>query len=97
MNFSLSRRRLRRLGEIWEECWDSIFLALVLGVLFLALIYVAQAVFSTPVAVENKQKIEEQYNRDRREAIQEHEDGKQESGVVVGVQDAAAPRPARDP
>lgn len=73
MNFSFSRRRFRRLGEIWEEYWDSTFLALVLGVLFFVLVYLAQAIFLRPVAVENKQKLEEQFNRNRREAIQEYE------------------------
>lgn len=55
--------------------WRRMFLVSVLLIVLLMVISIAKAVLLTPVAVENKQRLEEKFHQSNQEAVKEYEEG----------------------
>ena len=91
MSISISRR-LQRFGEMWNRHWDFVLLVVVLVIAILAVVSSVKAVLLTPVAIEQRQRLEQQFDQNRREAIEEYETDGEDRGSG-GVQEAAAEKP----
>lgn len=73
MAVSLSRRRFFRQFVEMGKSWDLVLL-IVLPIIFaLTVVFTIKAVLLTPVAIENKERLEQQFQQNRQEAIHEYE------------------------
>ncbi len=73
MAVSLSRRRFfRQLVEMGKS-WDLVLLIALPIIFALTVVFTIKAVLLTPVAIENKERLEQQFQQNRQEAIHEYE------------------------
>ncbi len=94
--FTAALEKARGGGKKEHDWW---YFTILPAIIAIVVVFLLMAIFLTPVAKENKSRLEEQFRQNRIEAVQEYEaaDGKKESIGAGGVRDTATPAPARNP
>lgn len=93
MAISLLRRVFVGTGKSSNDWWYFTILPAIIAIFVIAML---MAIFLTPVAVENKTRLEERFRQNRQEAVEEYErDRREEGGVAAGVHRAATPGQTR--
>lgn len=71
--------------------YDWWLLTVLPAVIAIAVVFGLMAFFLTPVAKENKSRLEEQSRQNRIQAVEEYENDREEGGVAAGVHEAVVP------
>lgn len=85
-------RRFVGTGKSQSDWW---YFTILPAVIAIAVVFLLMAIFLTPVAKENKSRLEDRFRQNSQEAVQEYRDGQErETGFAAGVHRAAAPEQA---